>query len=42
MKFEKVVTYNDPQWTEPARKQIDRQVKLKKREELLREQGALE
>lgn len=36
-KFQKVVSYKDPTWTEPARKQIDRQEKLKKREEALKE-----
>jgi hypothetical protein len=28
--FERVVTTKDPQWVDAARKQIDRQVKLKK------------
>ena len=37
LKFEKVISYRDPVWTEPARKQIDRQEKLKKREELIKE-----
>ena len=41
-KFEKVLSYKDPQWTDAANKQIDRQDKLKKREEALREQGVLE
>ena len=36
-KFQKVVTYNDPTWTTPARQQIERQEKLKKRDEALKE-----
>ena len=36
-KFQKVVSYKDPTWTDPARKQVDRQEKLKKREEAIKE-----
>ncbi len=36
--FEKVVATRDPQWAESAGKQVDRQVALKKREELKKQQ----
>lgn len=41
-KFQKVVGYNDPTWTGPARQQIDRQEKLKKRKEAMRERDKWE
>jgi tetratricopeptide (TPR) repeat protein len=37
--FEKVVATKDPQWVESARKQIDRQVRLKKIAEQKKQQG---
>jgi tetratricopeptide (TPR) repeat protein len=37
--FEKVVATKDPQWAESARKQIDRQVRLKKIAEQKKQQG---
>lgn len=36
--FEKVVATKDPQWSDSAKKQIERQVALKKREELKKQQ----
>jgi len=36
--FQKVVATNDPQWTDAARKQIDRQIALKKRAEAKQQQ----
>ncbi len=41
-KFEKVIGYNNPQWTGYARKQIDRQVKLKKRAEAIKQKEQYE
>jgi protein O-GlcNAc transferase len=41
-KFQKVVSYNDPTWTNPAHQQIDRQLTLKKREEAIKERDRYE
>jgi len=40
--FTKTVSYNDPQWTSYAKKQIDRQEKLKKRAEAIKQKEQYE